>query len=1427
MATKSTWRHLFVFTKSSHIGTLVAAVSVCAATAGLKTILAVFLGKIFDVISDFGTGKKTGSEAMDGVRDWCLVLVGVGFGNWLVNSIFLALWIVFGELQAASVREDMLASLIRYELSWFDYQEQGVSSLLVRIQTQTRELQLATSQLFGLFVSDTMTSLASFGLAVYYSWRLTLVLLATLPVSLAILTLVTRPLEPAIQEQRRHLASASKHVTSSVTAVDLVNVFNGHDYELRQYTTSIRQAARAYLIQARCNSIQMGYVSFWVIAIFAVGFWYGLSLVQDGLPPGSILTTFYATLASFQGVESLMPHWLVLSKGMSAGAFLKAVVTENSMSGPQRQKQQSTGGMIPGNCSGRVELSNVSFAYPSTPDNHVVSRVSLIFPAGETIFIVGKSGSGKSTIGSLVANLYEPLAGNIQVDDRPMRALDLEWVHNNITLVQQTSAFFNDTIFQNVALGSHDPNSVTEQQVLSACKAAILQPTISALPQGLQTNVGPDGHTLSGGQKQRLKLARAFMRDAPVMVLDEITSGLDHVTRSLVFDSIRSRRRNKTTIFITHDTSQIGDDDFVYVMEDHQVVQEGLKKDLLRHQGGHFEALATRDTAITTNVKNPLTLTIDVKSTDTAHLSTLSPSTPMVRTKSSRVADYLLDRLDSRALTPGNPHMSSRIPSIGPSMDYVVQPRRDDTIRMPADSRSRSSPPPDPDHAPGEWTNETKRFSRYLSDKFSLGNDQRDLHNSVTPSATFFPHKTSQENLLRHSFTSGFSFSQHNSVPTSLDLEAGAIEMAFGQIDIQRPAQDEETSRFSLTNEEPYQCNEEGHDGDHNYDRDEPPLDDDFPKPKAIKKRDSIFTTLKTVWPGIGPRDKATLIIGVISSIIGAAAIPAFSYSFAQLLSVMTAPGDKVSSGKEWAGIMLALALIDGACWGGSRYLLERVGESWVNSIRTEALRRILLQPMPWFRRSSNSPSRISECLDRNAEEMRNIVGKFIPIIVAVAIIVCVSVLWALAVSWKLALVTLTPYPAMLGAVKIFTILSSRWEAQCNEAAEEVSATATEILVNIRLVRTFNLEHYFSQRYQQGISRTLLVGFKRALFTCGAYGLYQSLNYAMTSLAFYYGTLLLADKKELDVADVIQVINLSLFSIGTATGILSSIPQLTMAQATASRIISYINMSTEPPEGQKGSTKLVTPLPVTMKSLSFSRNRNIVLHGVSLDIQPGRCTAIVGHSGCGKSTILSLILGLEAVNADGLEYASVPSKHVDVGNMRRHPGMMSYVPQASFLFPASISDNITYGLPVDSTLRHPENVADAARTASIHDWIVSLPQGYDTLVGDGGQTVSGGQAQRLSIARALVRHPSLLVLDEPTSALDAENAAVIQETVRNAHGADRAVIFVTHSRKMMQAADYIIMLGEGGVVLQQGKYNELVNARGPFAHLVGSNDDVV
>lgn len=218
----------------------------------------------------------------------------------------------------------------------------------------------------GSLISDFATSVASLIVALYTAWSLTLVLLASVPISAVVLALLSNPIKPAIQAQKQELSRASKYAFSAISAIDLVKVFNGIDHETWQYVAAIRRSMENYLIQARANAYQLGYVKFWIDSLFVVGFYYGAVLVGQGLSPGDVLTTFYAALTAIQAVDAFVPVYLVLVKGMSAAQDLRSVSydIENG-----RKISRMMGGYIPRECRGDIEMRDVSFllALSTTP----------------------------------------------------------------------------------------------------------------------------------------------------------------------------------------------------------------------------------------------------------------------------------------------------------------------------------------------------------------------------------------------------------------------------------------------------------------------------------------------------------------------------------------------------------------------------------------------------------------------------------------------------------------------------------------------------------------------------------------------------------------------------------------------------------------------------------------------------------------------------------------------------------------------------------------------------------------------------------------------------------------------------------------------------------------------------------------------------
>lgn len=225
------------------------------------------------------------------------------------------------------------------------------------MKRQVRELQMATSQPLGFAVQYTVTTLVALGLAFYTAWALTFVTLATVPFSAVILAWISARMQPCIESQNENLSQASKLADNALSAIDTVKCFNGQDYEVWQYSRSIKRAGQFYLKQARANALQIGFVRLVTLGMFVQGFWYGSHLVATGnKTPGQILTAFWACLMATQAIEQILPQMIVLEKGRAAGATLEAILVQMQAG---RKVTGTHGGLTPGYCDGDIEVRNV------------------------------------------------------------------------------------------------------------------------------------------------------------------------------------------------------------------------------------------------------------------------------------------------------------------------------------------------------------------------------------------------------------------------------------------------------------------------------------------------------------------------------------------------------------------------------------------------------------------------------------------------------------------------------------------------------------------------------------------------------------------------------------------------------------------------------------------------------------------------------------------------------------------------------------------------------------------------------------------------------------------------------------------------------------------------------------------------------------
>ncbi|TWU77474.1 hypothetical protein ED733_006993 [Metarhizium rileyi] len=1351
----SSWRLPFFFTKREHLGILSAAIGAAALVAGLRALLSVVLGRIFEIVSQFGQGAIAGHKALADVSTWCLVLVGLGIGSWMANSSFISLWIVFGELQARDARKHVFRGLLLKPVEWFASLRDGVEGLHIRTHTQTRDFQLATGQVLGFILCDLITSCVSFGIAVYYSWKLALVLLTTLPVSFVILCAVMHKVDTEVGLQKQYLQKASTLAAAAVKGIDLVTVFAGHDREVTKYASALSLASRHFLCQVRCNSIQMGYIAFWSISIFILGFWYGLVLVKQGLPAGNVVTTFHSILTAFQGIEALSSHWLALSKGKGAAYFLTSLTSsEQIFQSPTAEDHETKIGEL----NGEIRLEKVNFAYESNPGQKCLTEASLYFPAKKMTFLIGDSGSGKSTICALIANLLTPVEGKVLIDGYPLRQLPESYLRRQVALVHQNSPVIQDTFFNNIALGHTCPSEVTASDVLRACRFAQLESTILSLHCGVSTGLTSDSHLLSGGQKQKLALARAWLRDPTVLLMDEPTSALDPTSQTRIMEAVRKWRQDKTTVIVTHDLSNIEDEDFVYILKNGTVSRQGQMRDLRAEAA----ALCNPDGKRLSNYPG-------LRHSLVSNPSVIQPTGyPLLQ-------DY---RDHNPTASPQNARplsLSTRPESLFGFNKRLSQIKVRKSATRPISLGWQLT---------SNWEETQEQFSNYLDRQFRTLTKDTELLTQDLNFGTRYEQQSRTEKEVTEN-------------QTAEDVESTYTKnesLCYGT-----PARHRSAERF---------CG------------------------SMNGRVESLLGIISTVWPSIGNGDRVALLLAIILCLIAAAATSAFSYCLARLLSAMWAkPGQE--DGTRWALYLVGVAVVNGFCTGGGNYLFESVAQTWIDNLRKHAFRNVLKQPRSWFHTTRITSACINQSFDRNAQEMRTIMGKIVPIAITVLAVIFVSVIWAMVICWRLTLVALSPVPLIIIAVKAYSIVSSVWEQRCNDAATKCSSILKEALLNFEFVRTFTLESYFTVKQASAADEALHTGIRKSLQTGPLFGLYQSIVMPLTALVFYFGTSIATKDSAINVNEVLQVINLLLFSIGTTFELLYDLPELAVARGAAEDFLTYVRLP-EPTQSLHSPNQPSSPLPVQICNLDFAPDQSSpnIINGLSLDINPGQSLAIVGASGSGKSTILSLLLGINRPNQLSQNQTNVDESGLRIGNMlqanidmERLRSTMAYVPQNPFLFPATIAENITYGINSVCPESLQEAMVQAAEAAGLHDFIVSLPNAYDTVVGDGGQTLSGGQTQLVNIARALARKPQLLLLDEPTSALDTHSAATVRSAIttliQSSHEKvqNMTLVVATHCVKMMQAVDEIAVL-EAGTKVEQGSYTSLMANRGSLWRLI-------
>lgn len=1345
-------------------------------------------------------------------RSYNLCTIVILFGVTRFIALYLALYFFSraASNQAKRVKLLFFKSLLRQEVAWFERNRTG--DFAIRITSDLTKFEDGIGEKIALCLNALFAWTSSLISSFYYGWELTLVCLVLVPLTIFITTVIAEFQATYSIKESSSLSRAFNVCHEVISSIRTVQAFSGQQKEADRFKQGLDSAYMHGLYRNIFAGLNLGftwmsgYLGFAICLLYSTKFYKPEYYGQ--YDEAHIITILWSAAGCVFLLNRMMPFIEIIQMARGSASNLFAVIERRS-----EIDVTSETGLKPHILEASVKFDCVCFTYPIKDDSSknvsastgkpicetdtgesddetdcsssrsTLYNMSMDVKPGQTIALVGPSGSGKSTALALLQRFYEIDSGSITIGGHELRELNLAWLRGQFGVVTQEPVLFDMSIADNIRLGARPGQTVSDFDVEQAAKSANAHAFIARLPQGYETRAGTRGVQLSGGQKQRIAIARALIRQPKILLLDEATSALDLESESIVQKALDQARIGRTTFIVAHRLSTVRNADKILVFDKGTIVEMGTHDELLQQRGLYFQ------------INDQQRQGIDVA--------------PAHR-RNSQVSATLGNTGTCAVTNTGEHHFAreSRSLSICSTTGKYATGGGFGAAGHGGNGEGVDGGEATGSCEPNRFADDYEYYDRNEEEDESESEDQ----------------ETARKLLLTIEETQA----------SVLDCESlGGL--ALGGAGCGRGKRGSSLSFWKVLK---------------------------FIRPSLVWSLVGIFTSLLM---GLCIPISA-LIIGDIATIFSTdnandireglfshgllyagLALFAFLVSFVQVFSFGLA-GERIGCTLRLRGFQAILGRNIG--WFDHKRnspgsicarLASDVGN--VQSI-TGNRTAVIFQSISIF------ASTFIFAFYFNL--------KFSAICALFVAILLVSTVMQARYAGKLA-VSNRNQDSQIGKIvlessaNIKTLVSLHQEGYFIERCEELlnkdcrsSSLDNHMRLSLESLKyamtaiSKGSSFYFAATMLRNDEISIDVIFK--LIEIILYGLTE----ASKSLIFISDL----EKARRGTQNLYKLIHDYSQQSSSATGAVAGgsergkrryLPKFLSPMPITSRFLGKRTITND-----SGYRRLVPEIRVEPAALdphkslptlgwssgdegdtlaskcsgniSFngvrfhypSRPDACVLRSLSFEISAGKSIALVGRSGCGKSTVVQLLERfyeyLEgSIQVDGKELRRLPTEWVrrQIGLVSQEPSLLSY----------TIGDNIRYG--DNSRQVAHEEVVRAAQLANIHDFIMTLPDGYETKLSESNSLqLSGGQKQRIAIARALVRQAPILVFDEATSALDTKSERIVQEALDRARQG-RTSIIIAHRLSTIKSADRILVLRDG-LVVEQGSHNELLERRGEY-----------